>query len=441
MNNNTIENIEKTENFTKIINDLNLGNNFIDYFLTIGIEPLKCLSNFIYKISVNSLNKKYKKKLIPKILSKYPPLKKSYINIDNMIVDICFPDGIEIKQMKINKEFEFCTYLLDNYYYSLEFPHKYVTCLLFYENLEKYFKLKEQLEKTEKINHKNAFYDKVKLNFDEVKNTLKKQNSEKIFSLVQRNKLKKLKYHYIPKVLCLVSVYPFFEEHKKILCYIYKYAMKKNLKIPIEKIIMNLVCEVPVPPKGLLKINYQFFNENIILSQNKINTLIDISEEIKLIFQTFSVEQIIEIFRYILYELKIIFFSEQKDILCPIIYGFLKLIYPFSYNFQVISYLPSNCFNLLESISPFIFGINKEYKGNFFRDNNLNINELELIIIDIDQNHIFNLYKDKFPDLPDFPIRRLSDYLMINLEKQMKNNFFFSYDEEKYDIRNIFLIL
>ena len=68
MNNNTIENIEKTENFTKIINDLNLGNNFIDYFLTIGIEPLKCLSNFIYKISVNSLNKNYKKKLVPKIL-------------------------------------------------------------------------------------------------------------------------------------------------------------------------------------------------------------------------------------------------------------------------------------------------------------------------------------------------------------------------------------
>ena len=438
MNNNTIENIEKTENFTKISNDLNLGNNFIDYFLTIGIEPSKCLSNFIYKISVNSLNKKYKKKLIPKILSKYPPLKKSYINIDNMIVDICFPDGIEIKQMKINKDFEFCTYLLDNYYYSLEFPHKYVTCLLFYENLERYFKLKEQLEKTEKINQKNEFYDKVKLNFDEIKHTLKKQKSEKLFSIGQKYKLKKLKYHYIPKILCLVSVYPFFEEHKKILCYIYKYAMKKNLKIPIEKIIMNLVCEVPVPPRGLLKINYQFFNENIILSQNKINTLIDINEEIKLIFQTFTVEQILEIFKYILYELKIIFFSEQKDILCPIIYGFLNLIYPFSYNFQVISFLPSNCYILLESISPFIFGINKEYKGNFFRDHNLNSNELQLIIVDIDQNHIFNLYNDKFPDLPDFPCKRLTDYLMINLEKQMKNNFFFSYDEDKYNIRNIF---
>ena len=438
MNNNTIKNIEKTDNFTKITNDLNLGNNYIDYFLTIGIEPLKCLKNFLYKISICSFNERYKKKLIPKILSKYPPIKKSYVNIDNMIVDICFPKGIEIKKMKINKDFEFCTFLLDNYYYSLEFPHKYVTCLLFYENLEKYFNLKEQLEKIEKFNRKENFYDKMKLNFDEIKSSFKKQKSENLFSLQQKTKNKKMKYYYIPKILCLVSVHPFFEEHKKILCNIYKYTLKKNLTIPIEKIIMNLVCEIPIPPKGLLKLNYHFFDEKIILCQNKINTLININEEIKLIFHTFKVQQILEIFKYILYELKIIFFSEQKDILCPIIYGFINLIYPFSYNFQVNSFLPSNSYILLESISPFIFGINKEYKGNFFRDYNLNINELELIIIDIDQCNIYNLYNDKFPELPDMPLKKLTDYIMINLEKQMKNNYNFNLNEEKLSIRNIF---
>lgn len=64
------------------------------------------------------------------------------------------------------------------------------------------------------------------------------------------------KNYYAPKVICLVSLYPFFWEHSKILKSIYKFTTNRSGKIkkPIEKIIENLVFEVPVPPRGVYQV-------------------------------------------------------------------------------------------------------------------------------------------------------------------------------------------
>ena len=105
---------------------------------------------------------------------------------------------------------------------------------------------------------------------------------------------------YIPKCLLLMSLYPFFGEFEKIITEIYNYSLNLVLKpfdinnlssnnnenkgkdfkrisflrmntvsetvknndinIPVDKIIENLLIELPVPPRGVTWVKY-FLNE------------------------------------------------------------------------------------------------------------------------------------------------------------------------------------
>ena len=84
---NNDNNIKKIRTFWEskshddFIHQLNLESSFIDYFLIIGIDPKICMNNYLYMTSPEDLEKNYKKEIYPEILTKYPPIKKSYINI------------------------------------------------------------------------------------------------------------------------------------------------------------------------------------------------------------------------------------------------------------------------------------------------------------------------------------------------------------------------
>ena len=119
---------------------------------------------------------------------------------------------------------------------------------------------------------------------------------------------------YIPKCLMVMSLYPYFAEYEKILTEIYNYSLnaeddteltkEKSLNIstiinsksveimqpsrtisnlenhlkqespiliPIDKIIENLLIELPVPPRGIFNVQYTLINEERKLKQNLIN--------------------------------------------------------------------------------------------------------------------------------------------------------------------------
>jgi hypothetical protein len=312
------------DNLNKLKSELNKGNNFIDYFLILGLDPKICLKDFIYESNINEINSVYKEELSPRILSKFPPFDKSYVNIDENILNYVFENS-QIKLQKFNKypKNEIFTFLLDNYFFSLTYPHKYVTCLLFYESLYNYKKLQEKILLQE--NKYNFVNNKIKsCQFDI--NSISNYNSSdattvssRTFTNYNSNKnlihqKKKLEHIYIPKVIVFVSVHPFFKEHEKILNGILKYSKIENLNIPLEKIILNILEEIPIPPRGLYQVTYQLLNEKIELTQNKLNKLINIDYEINIIISLFSINNMIEIFKHILFETKILFFSENFKI-------------------------------------------------------------------------------------------------------------------------------
>lgn len=235
----------------------------------------------------------------------------------------------------------------------------------------------------------------------------------------------KLRNIYIPKCICLVSVHPFCNELLNILEAIYSYTSSNTkIKKPLEKIIENLVIEIPLPPRGLYTINYELFDYSLTFKQSKMNELPYISFNLEQIFMHFDIDQTLEIFKHLLLETRMIFFSKDMKILSPIIHGFVTLIYPFKYPFNYITVIPEENFTILENVTPFIIGINQSYSFGFFEKYGIDISEINFLVIDVDnkdiQLHCYltkhkddatkkKILKKEFPDLPDHYKNKLYD--------------------------------
>lgn len=58
------------------------------------------------------------------------------------------------------------------------------------------------------------------------------------------------------KAICILSHFSFSESFKQVLKKIYQIHLSQNMKIPIERFIMNVIDEVPLPDKGNIMIQH-----------------------------------------------------------------------------------------------------------------------------------------------------------------------------------------
>ena len=367
-----------------------------EYFLIIGIDPNISSNKYLYSSTITFLNEKYSRSYFkPQILSKFPPINKTYLNIDDTIIDLCFPDGFQLLEFDTKPEPIFQHFILDNSFYSIDYPLKYISCLKIYESLENYYLLNKEIKK--------KFGKNKDINFKQIEEI----NND-------------YKNYYFPKILCFISTQNFFKEQEEILNQIYKYYLDKKIKrkIPIEKIILTTLFNIPLPPRGSLEIEYKLMENynKIKLKRQKMNKLPVIKDEIKLIFNKFDITTFLEIYKHLIFETKILIFGKEINELSFFIYGIISLLFPFRYSFQISSCIPSNAYNVIESISPYILGINKKYKKSFFKENKIDIRDLNLLIIDLDKSSI-KYFGNRI--LPDYP-KSLSKCLYDGLNNIMK---------------------
>lgn len=74
------------EYLNNLKNELDIGNNFIDYFISIGLNEDIIFSDFLYENDLETLNKSELVK--PDILSKFPPIEKAMITADENIIRV-----------------------------------------------------------------------------------------------------------------------------------------------------------------------------------------------------------------------------------------------------------------------------------------------------------------------------------------------------------------
>ena len=430
--------LEKNKEFEKIQKGLDEGCNFIDYFLVIGLEPEIYKKEWLYKEEFETMNEKHKKEIKPKIISSFPPFEKSTISFDDSILSHVFPHGYQLIRNFTPPKPKVFSFILDNNYFNINYPQKYLSCLICYERVTQYKKLYEM----QKIKDSNDI------------NKIDQKNIDNITD----------PDIYIPKCLLLMSLYPFFGEMEKIITEIYNYSLnqiielkpesndnatkkmkkkqtkrlssvkevsfkEKDVNEPIEKIIENLLIELPVPPQGISTVKYLLNEKERTIKQNEMNKLPLIDINLKRICLDFEAKDIITIYNYLFLESRILFFSKNIEYLNSYIYGLLALLYPFQYQYQIITILPEENFEILESITPFIAGINQAFQNDFFEKNNFVLSDC-FFVVDIDQKKFFSFNEEI--KIPEFPKnyrktleKKLQDLINKSLkeEKKMKFNY------------------
>ena len=423
--------------------------NLYQQFLVISLDP-----KIMYNINEIDLKNVPEPLSLPKVISKYPNVELPYLNVpDTIIASHCFPQGIinalvdyEEKDLeaKINKTESFIFYLEnmcpDTNICSLNINKVYYICLLFYENIENYRSCINQ----------RKIYKNLNVNYSEKRN----------------------KGLLIPKVICLSSFCPFYEETKCILQKIKNYVdnfnyNKKsidNINIyPIEKIIEGLILSLPSLPRGncCIKLNKKTFsfspknneenpNNNSLNENNKNNNTSEIDNIIfketppnkmprnivnySILMYYFKIKEIYEIIRYIILEEPILFFSENKEVLSNIITAFISLIYPLHYPYPVITILPEQNFSFISLFKHFIFGINIKYSEEYITKKIIldGVKFIRIIKLEKKFNDIMNM---KEPEgISNFTTIKADENKPIIIIDENRGN---GYENDKEDSRKI----
>ena len=360
-------------------------NNYIEYFFEVGIRP----DFFSDKTITPDLSpEKINSKLVPEIISKFPYFDKKTMTIDSSIIDFILPKGFKAIMSPNKPSEEFYTLILDNPFYNSDYSYKYIGCLVIYESLNIYKKL----------------YDSSYSESDPTKDLTKSKDD--------------FKNIYIPKCLCLASVHPKIKNYELILRAIYSLVLNgKNYFI--DSIIEKLICQIPKIPRGIKNIFLKIDKEKINLTETKLNELSTVNVDLKIIFSNFKIEKIVEIFKLILFETKVIFFCSKINEITNYILCFMLLLKPFTYQYRILSTLPKKCYCFLEDNSPNIFGVNEIYNKNFFQVNNLIIGKEPICIVDLDKKDYYMINKSikNFPTIP----KHLKDKLDKRIEEYRKS--------------------
>ena len=416
---------------------INLKNNLIQNFYIIGFSP----EDFFYKNKndegefLNIFKIKSYVNIKPKIISKFPPNNSNFNGVDDeTIINHCFPSGFHLikKEDKDTTPISFF-FELDNLLLNYSLDEKtyhsklYFTCIQILEPLSKYFLYKEEIVK--------EMGGKIKLKND---GNINDEKYDKIF---------------IPKILCFASILPYYNELKRMLNIIYQDYLEPNNPYKIEKLIEQIVLRIPIPLNDKNKLQISFdsnrFKEKItfpLYEMKDENLKISFTHNLSNIFYCFKEDDILNIIKYIILEVPIIFFCEDMNKLTSTIENFVSLISPFKYVHPYISILPQKFYGFINVEKKFIFGINQKYTKYFFEMNEIELEKnIVVIYFENNQGKIDIYYKQTEENKNDVFIIKDEESTNTDSKLNYNTNFINSdyvmYNGTKTDLINIELPL
>ena len=410
----------------------NMKNNLIQNFYIIGIEFEEIIS---YLESTKTLEKS--KIFTPKLLSKFPKIDNMNKIMDQFVISHCFPNGLVIKKGKKYKDnFYHFEFELDNKLYQYIDKNKYLyskihfTCLKFYEDIKKYVDLNNQIKNEKNLNLNN--------------NEINTKTLSKTYEI-----------YFIPKVICFASLLPFPSELEQILLNIYclykthseENKTKNQISYSMDKLIEQIIMTLPIPIMNdkdiILSFDNEFFKntfhyKKVTFSAYNLRDYFlnksydfDMSE----IFINTVEVTIVNIFRNILLEIPVLFFSEDKKLLSNAIETFLNIISPFKYIHPCVTILPSELYGLILSCKTFIFGINQKY-SDFLNDKDIHINKNIFIVSIVKDNNIVQLKAEEIIYNEEYKIKNINLNKNIDLPLKYKKKLLFRLKNYLSSIKN-----
>jgi pentatricopeptide repeat protein len=155
--------------------------------------------------------------------------------------------------------------------------------------------------------------------------------------------------------------------------------------LPIERIISNFMLEVPLPPKGRLKVHYRITNKHVEFARSPANNPLLLSHfSYGLLFQCLDVKNVEIVIEALMLEQRTLILSSQMSALCIVTECITKLMYPFEWHHVYIPLLPRSLTDFLYAPYPFLIGTDPAFVHGFVDEMALS----ELCVVDLDNNTV-----------------------------------------------------
>jgi hypothetical protein len=168
---------------------------------------------------------------------------------------------------------------------------------------------------------------------------------------------------FLPKALVLLSHYPFLQANLQALKNLYHISLVEA-PLPLERYVANLVEEVPLPPKGRVRVRYALSPSlpAVVYERPPMNDLPLANISYKPLFETLSVSNILVVFGLLLEETPVVLCSTKSlSLLTHAAEALASFLFPLVWQGIYIPVLPRDMLDVLQAPVPFLVGAHGDY--------------------------------------------------------------------------------
>jgi len=206
---------------------------------------------------------------------------------------------------------------------------------------------------------------------------------------------------YAPRVLCLLSTWPYLSSFRTYLTQLYRLATTTDLmEAPIERYILNICEEIPAPPPGAFEVRVKIMQQQIRFWAPPAQQPIPyVSVSFKSLFECLDIGNIMFTWYTLACERKVLLVSDQLSLLTVCAEILCSLLFPMKWSHLYIPVLPRSLSPMLDAPMPYLCGISRANFPYAVQD----IGD-ETVVVDLDRNVI--TVGPETPDLPPIPHKR-----------------------------------
>lgn len=206
---------------------------------------------------------------------------------------------------------------------------------------------------------------------------------------------------YLPRMLCLLSTWPYLTAFREYLTQLYRIATTTDqMTAPLERYILNICREVPAPPPGAFEVRMDILNSAIRFWAPPANQPIAyVALPFETLFECLDISNVLFVWYSLTLERKILLVSSQCSVLTVCAEILCSLLFPMQWSHLYIPTIPRFLTPMLDAPMPYLCGVTRDNLSYAVGD----ISD-ETIVVDLDQNVITS--GPYTPELPPIPHRR-----------------------------------
>jgi len=311
--------------------------------------------------------------LEPVVTSQYPPVDHPEQPLNPMLPHFCYPQGIE--------------HIVPSHEYKMPRIHHFVltdsaggklygTCLTVYEE----FSIGDSGDETSNFDDDISLLSAREEDQERANIEISMDGSPKV---VRARRRSRHHTYYAPRVLCLLSTWPYLSAFRTYLTQLYRLATTTNLmKAPIERYIQNICSEVPAPPPGSFEVKLSILDTQIRFWAPPADQPIPyVSLNYGVIFECLDIGNVLFVWYTLACERKILLVSSQLSLLTICAEILCSMLFPMRWSHLYIPVLPRFLTPMLDAPMPYLCGISRDIFPHAVGD----ISD-ETVVVDLDRN-------------------------------------------------------